>query len=206
MNIGLAETISKFGEVYQRLFSDAERPERLKILQGWIDLSSNGGIPAEIRAMNDLLVLLQDKKPDRIRKYLQSGEYNTLSCGYYKMPVRGFNFCLHNETIPDHFRKILRLQGGCTSMPFYYAHEQEVNTLFFKRLQAQGKRILERCYDTKRQIITSDETFRQTSHDVEVKLKYLLGEADRLPIVQEIADDMKRVYGTVTQIIEGMTT
>jgi len=203
---GLVETIQTFREVYQRLFSDSERPERLQRLRSWIDENGKGGIPSEIKAMDELLGLLQEKNPEKIQKYLESGEYNTVSCGFYNMPVDGFRFCLHNETIPDHFGKILRLpHRKASSMPFYYVDQEGITTPFFKQYQDEGLGILQRCHDVKREILTSDERFRNPSHNRDVQTAYLLGEADRLEVVRGITVDMKRVYDVVAQIIDGVS-
>jgi len=203
MGKGLVETVRAFEEVYIRLFSDEERSERYQVLKSWINEDGRGGIPSEIEAMNKLLDLLREKDTDRIRGYLESGNYNTICCGFYDMPVDGSNFFLHNETIPDHFAKTLRLYDS-SSMPFYFVAQEGVTTLFFDQLQDQGRAILERCHEVKKEILSSDERFRKNTYDAEVQSAYLLGEASRLDTVREIAEDMKEVYGTVTQIIQGV--
>ncbi|MEA3329930.1 MAG: hypothetical protein U9Q06_04265 [Nanoarchaeota archaeon] len=206
MGEGLVETVRAFDDVYRRLFSDEERPERYQTLKSWIIDDGKGGIPSEIRAMDELIVLLKERNPERIREYLASGKYNTMCCGFYNMPVEGSHFALHNETIPDHFGKILRLPNyKASSMPFYFVDQEEVTTPFFEQLQDEGSGILQRCHDVKREILTSDERFKNHSRDRDIQTAYLLGEADRLEVVQGIANDMKRVYGVVTQIIDGVT-
>jgi hypothetical protein len=206
MTHDLVETINLFREVYQKLFSDSERPEKLQTLQNWIVDGRRGGIPSEIKETEELLELLQERNPEKIKKYLESGEYNTICCGFYNMPVEGFHFWLHNETIPDHFGKILRLPPyKASSMPFYFIDQERITTPFFEQLQDEGLGILLRCHDVKKEILRSDERFRSHSYDRDVQTSYLLGEADRLEVVRRITIDMKRVYGVVTQIIEGVT-
>ena len=140
-----------------------------------------------------------------IKQYIMSRKFNTICCGFWtNMPVENYRFCLHNETIPDHFGKILRLYGGSSSMPFYYIHQQNVNTPFFEQLQSEGRSILERCYYVKRAILESDERFRHNSNGFNDMQAYLLGEADRFSVVHQIAVDMIYVYDVVTQIIDGM--
>lgn len=197
----LIETVRAFDAVYQRLFSDEERPEKFDRLRSWI--KPKGGIPSEVQAMDNLLILLEGRNPERIREYVESNECNTFSCGFYEIPVEGYPHIFHNETIPDHFRKILRLRDA-SSMPFAFIEEEGVTTPFFEQLQEEARGILRRCHGVKREILLSDERFRGNPQDIDLQVAYLLGEADRLETVQGIAGDMKRVYGVATEIIRQM--
>ena len=203
MSVGLVETVRAFDDVYRRLFSDEKGPEVFGRAKSWI--KPDGAIQEEIQAMNELLTLLEEKNPKRIREYFESGKYNTMCCGFYNMPVEGFHFALHNETIPDHFGKTIMLPDyRSSSMPFYFIDQEGVTTPFFEKLQGEGIEILRRCHDVKRAILTSDEIFRNIPRNRDVQTAYLLGEADRLEVVRGISGDMKKVYGVVTQIIDGM--
>jgi len=210
MKDGLIETIRAFDEFYQGKFSEGELPKQYGELKKWIGKEEKyRWIPREIRAMDNLLGVLERKDTEKIRKYLEARENrNTMTCGYYDMPVEGYNFFFHNETIPDHFGGYLTLYGAWSTMPFYEMFKEGVTTPFFLNLKFHGKQILKKCYDIKKQIFATDEGFMDWRYGypnyTEAVTTYLLGEADRLEAVQEIAKDMKSVYGIVTQIIDGM--
>ena len=205
MTDGLAETIAQFKTVYQRLFSDADRPEELETLRHWIDPQHYGAIPLEIGAMDKLLALLHTRDEVEIERYLRSNKRNTICCGYHNMYVRGYCFWLHNETIPDHFGKILSLPEYESSFrPFLSVEESGATTPFFEQLQEETVRILLRCHQVKKEILRSDNRFRHETQDIDVQRAYLLCEADRLDVVRGITNDMKKVYAMVTRIIAGI--
>jgi|TARA_B100001971_G_C18040218_1_gene457258 hypothetical protein len=198
---GLAETIREFDNLRCRLFSGDELDKTYGSLKSWID-SEKSGIPGEILFMDELLGILRKKDSEEIYDYIRSGGYNTVTCGFYDMSVNDFYFTLHNETVPDHFAKILTLRRT-SSMPFYYELEEGVTTQYFEYLKNEGKEILDRCYGLKKEILDSDDRFKQKS-DIELEAFYLMKEASKIEEVEEIAGDMKKVYRSITKIINGM--